>query len=166
MCGVKVMTMSVSVTSVRLRDSTRPSTGTLLRPGSPFRLRRSVSLMSPARMFVSPSRRRMTVFTVRLLKVGRSWNPGAPTEEMSSFRLRVTSPSWWTRGVMSMFTPTLLYSKEVTGCWATPPCARGVNTVTGTGTWSPKRAWAVCPSLVRSCGFASSRVEESVFSRR
>ena len=98
--------------------------------------------------------------TVRLLKVGRFWKRRAH-REMSSFRTSVTSPSWCTRGVMSMFTPTFLYSNDVTGCWATPPLAMGVKTVTGTGTWSPKRACAVCPSLVRSCGLARRRVEVS-----
>jgi hypothetical protein len=67
---------------------------------------------------------------------------------------------------MSMLTPTFLYSNDVTGCWAIPPVAMGENTVTGTGTWSPKRAWAVCPSAVRSWGLAMRRDEVSVLSRR
>ena len=116
-------------------------------------------------MLVSPSLRRIWLETVRLLKVGRFWNSG-PTCEISSFRTSVTSPSWCTRGVMSMFTPTFLYSNDVTGCWATPPVAMGENTVTGTGTWSPKRACAVCPSIVRSCGLARRRDEVSLCSRR
>ena len=107
MCGVRVITMSVSVASVWLREKIRPITGMLPRPGMPVRLWRSESLMRPARMLVSPSRSRITLLTVRLLKVGRFWKSG-PTDETSSFRARVTSPSWWTRGVMSMLTPTFL----------------------------------------------------------
>ncbi len=53
---------------------------------------------------------------------------------------------------------------EVIGCCAVPPVAIGWNVVTGTGTCSPKRAFADVPSVVRSCGFASVRVFESVFS--
>ena len=67
---------------------------------------------------------------------------------------------------MSMLTPTFLYSNEVIGCCGMPPVAIAVKVVTGTGTWSPKRACAVWPSEMRSCGFASSRVEESVSSSR
>ncbi len=67
---------------------------------------------------------------------------------------------------MSMFTPTFLYSNEVIGCCGRPPVAIALKVVTGTGTWSPKRAWAIWPSEVRSCGLARSRVEESVSSRR
>ena len=77
-------------------------------------------------MLVSPSRRRIVFCTMRLLKVGRFWKSG-PTCEISSFTTSVTSPSWCTRGVMSMLTPTFLYSNDVTGCWATPPVAMGEN---------------------------------------
>ena len=146
MCGVRVITMSVCRASVLLRAKSRPRIGMLARPGRPVTLVRSLSLMRPARMLVSPSCSRMTLVTVRLLKVGRPWKPGAPTAETSSLRGSVTSPSWWTRGVMSMLTPTFLYSNDVIGCWEMPPVAMGANVVTGTGTWSPKRAWAVWPS--------------------
>ena len=117
-------------------------------------------------MLVSPSRRRMVEFTVRLLNVGRPWKPAAPTAEISSLSSSETSPSWCARGVMSMLTPTFLYSKDVMGCWAMPPLAIAVNVVTGTGTWSPNRAWAVSPSETLSWGLARSRVEVSVSSRR
>src|SRR5207244_3576891 len=53
---------------------------------------------------------------------------------MSSLSWSETSPSWCTRGVMSMFTPTSLYSKEVMGCCGRPPVAMAAKVVTGTGT--------------------------------
>ena len=150
MCGVRVITMSVCVASSLLRAKSRPMIGMLATPGSPVSPWRSLSRIRPASRFVSPSRSRIVEFTVRLLKVGRFCSRAAPAEEMSSLSCSVTSPSWWTRGVMSMFTPTFLYSKDVIGCCEVPPVAIGVNTVTGTGTWSPKRAWAVWPSEMRS----------------
>ena len=165
MRGVRVITMSVSAVSLRLRENRRPMTGTLARPGKPTTVVRSSSLMRPARMFVSPSRSRIMLVTVRLRNVGLFWK-SAPSDEISSFRASVTSPSWCTRGVMSMFTPTSLYSNEVTGCWGRPPVAMGEKTVTGTGTWSPKRACAVWPSVARSCGLARRRVAPSFLSSR
>ena len=56
-------------------------------------------------MFVSPSRRRMTVLIERLPNVGR---PPKPLPEMlliSTFTASDTSSSWCMRGVMSMLTP-------------------------------------------------------------
>ena len=59
----------------------------------------------------------------------------------------VTNVEYWASVVLelaglprAMFTPTFLYSNETMGCWATPPVAIAGKVVTGTGTWSPKRA--------------------------
>ncbi len=56
-------------------------------------------------MFVSPSLRRITVLMNRLPKVGRSPKPVPETLLISTFSASDTSSLWWTRGVMSMFTP-------------------------------------------------------------
>ena len=97
MWGVSVITMSVSVTSLRLWAKSLPRTGRLARPGRPEKLVRSASLMRPARMFVSPSRSRITLVTWRLLNVGRFCTPATPTDcatdETSSFSTSVTSLS-------------------------------------------------------------------------
>ena len=56
-------------------------------------------------MFVSPSRRRMTVLISRLPNVG---SPPKPVPEMlvtATLSASVTSSSWCVRGVMSMLTP-------------------------------------------------------------
>ena len=104
--GVRVMITSVSRDSVVFLENSRPSSGMSERPGIPLRLVLSVSLINPASTLVSPSRSLSTVVTVRLLKVGRSPKPAwLPSEEMSSSSSSETSPSWWTRGVMSMLTP-------------------------------------------------------------
>ena len=83
--------------------------GMSLKPGMPLSERRSSSRISPASMFVSPSRSRMVVVICRLPNVGRSPKPVPEMPLSSIFSASDTSSSWWVRGVMSMFTPMFSY---------------------------------------------------------
>ena len=56
-------------------------------------------------MFVSPSFKRMVVEISRLPNVGSPANPVPEMLDSDTFNASVTSSSWCSRGVMSMFTP-------------------------------------------------------------
>src|SRR6202034_4006056 len=68
-------------------------------------------------------------------------------------------PLAWTRGVMSMLTPTSRYWNWVltSGLMPTPPMP-GWNDPVATGTRSPIFSEAFCPSRARICGFWISLV--------
>jgi hypothetical protein len=64
--GVMRRTISVLTMVSLVDENRRPSTGKSPRPGTRVALRRSSSLMRPARIWVSPSRRRSTVLVLRV----------------------------------------------------------------------------------------------------
>src|SRR5437667_5037542 len=64
--GVMRSTISVLVTVSLVDENRRPSTGKSPRPGTRLALRRSSSLMRPARTWVSPSFSRSTVLVLRV----------------------------------------------------------------------------------------------------
>ena len=96
MRGVRVTMMSVSCVSIRLWANSRPMIGRSLRPGMPSSTSRSSSRISPARMLVSPFRRRIVVVMDRSPNVGMFPYP-TPDMLMTSMRSSSeTSSLWWT----------------------------------------------------------------------
>ena len=151
-------------------ENKRPSMGISPKPGTLLALSRSSLLIKPANTCVSPSLRRSTVLTVRVLITGAWVSPAVPLPENTiSPRLLTskpvlipTSPSMWISGSTSNLRPRSMY-------WMLPVTTgvpvEGVTVLVIIGYLEPIKILAFSRWRTRMRGLANVLISPSVFLR-